>query len=200
MRLRVEELAARRGERVIFSNVSLGLEPGEATVVTGPNGAGKTTLLRVLAGLLPASGGSFGFDPHSEDEPPPVHYLGHHNALKFALTAHENLDFWQSFAGAGTLPVADALERVGLTGVDHVPAGDLSAGQKRRVALARLLLNDRPVWLLDEPTSTLDQDAEARFVGLIEDHLETGGIAVITTHRKLALKGLQTLKMGGVAR
>ena len=100
MRLRAEQLAAHRGGQTVFSELSFALEPGQATLVTGPNGAGKTTLLRVLAGLLPASGGAFRFEPLANGEPPPIHYLGHHNALKSALTARENLDFWQRFAGA----------------------------------------------------------------------------------------------------
>lgn len=199
MRLSAENLAGERGGETIFAGVSFTLADGDALLVTGPNGAGKTTLMRVLAGLLPASAGSVRLDGGGDafpDVASAVHFLGPVNAMKTALSVGENLAFWQAFAGAPDLAIDDALDAVGLPGIGHLPFGALSTGQKRRVAIARLLVNRRPVWLVDEPTSGLDKRSEDRFSAMLKRHLASGGILVASTHLPLGLDGAQTLEMG----
>ncbi len=206
MRLIAEGLAGERGGEPVFSGIELALEDGSACVVTGPNGSGKSTLLRVLAGLLPAVGGTVRLEGGGEAFPGVAsasHYLGHQNAMKPALTVAENLGFWRDFsadaeAGRG-LGVEDALEAVELGGIGHLPFGYLSTGQRRRTAIARLLVCRRPVWLLDEPTAGLDKASEKRFAGLMGEHLRAGGIIVAATHLPLGLEGAVELRMGGDA-
>jgi heme exporter protein A len=199
MLLIAENLAGERGGETVFANVDFSLEDGEALVVTGPNGSGKSTLLRVVADLLPAAGGSVRFEGGGEKWPTPSsasHYIGHLNAMKTALTVNENLDFWQRFAGEPALGIAEALEEVGLGHIGHLPFGYLSTGQKRRAALARLLVSRRPVWLLDEPTAGLDKASEARLSEMMERHLDEGGIIVAATHLPLGIEGVKSLDMG----
>ncbi len=199
MRLIADNLAGARGGDTIFAGVSFALSPGEALLVTGPNGAGKTTLMRVLAGLLPAEAGTVRLEGGGEAFPDlasALHFLGPANAMKAALSVAENLAFWQAFAGAPDMDIDAALDGVGLPGIGHLPFGALSTGQKRRVAIARLLLNRRPVWLVDEPTSGLDKRSEARFSAMLSDHLASGGILVASTHLPLGLDGARTLEMG----
>ena len=196
LRLVAEDLACARSERPVFSGVSFALSQGEALLVTGPNGAGKSTLLRCLAELLPALDGrvvldGVGDSPRREC----VHYLGHLDALKPVLTVHETLVFWRKlYRGAGD--VDGALEAVGLEELEDVPAGYLSAGQRRRVALARLLVAPRPVWLLDEPTSALDAAAEMRLGALMAAHRAGGGIVAAATHAALPLADTKVLRLG----
>ena len=200
MRLIAEGLAGARGGDTIFAGVSFALSDGEALLVTGPNGAGKTTLMRVLAGLLPAEAGSVRLEGGGEAFPDlasALHFLGPVNAMKAALSVAENLAFWQAFAGAPEREIDEALDAVGLPGIGHLPFGALSTGQKRRVAIARLLLNRRPVWMVDEPTSGLDRRSETRFSAMLADHLAGGGILVASTHLPLGLDGAKTLEMGG---
>lgn len=199
MLLIAENLAGERGGETVFANVDFSLEDGEALVVTGPNGSGKSTLLRVVADLLPAAGGSVRFEGGGEKWPTSSsasHYIGHLNAMKTALTVNENLDFWQRFAGEPALGIAEALEEVGLGHIGHLPFGYLSTGQKRRAALARLLVSRRPVWLLDEPTAGLDKASEARLSEMMERHLDEGGIIVAATHLPLGIEGVKSLDMG----
>ncbi len=199
MLLIAENLAGERGGETVFANVDFSLEDGEALVVTGPNGSGKSTLLRVVADLLPAAGGRVRFEGGGEKWPTPssaCHYIGHLNAMKTALTVNENLDFWQRFAGEPALGIAEALEEVGLGHIGHLPFGYLSTGQKRRAALARLLVSRRPVWLLDEPTAGLDKASEARLSEMMERHLDEGGIIVAATHLPLGIEGVKSLDMG----
>ncbi len=199
MRLIAEKLAGERGGEPIFADVDFTLEDGEALIVTGPNGSGKSTLLRVVADLLPASQGGVRFEGGGEKWPSPAtacHYIGHLNAMKTALSVNENLGFWQRFAGEPALCVAAALEEVGLGDIGHLPFGYLSTGQKRRAALARLLVSRRPVWLLDEPTAGLDKASEKRLTGMMEQHLEQGGIVVAATHLPLGIEGVKSLDMG----
>ncbi len=199
MLLIAENLAGERGGETVFANVDFALEDGEALVVTGPNGSGKSTLLRVVADLLPAAGGSVRFEGGGEKWPTSYsasHYIGHLNAMKTALTVNENLDFWQRFAGEPALGIAEALEEVGLGHIGHLPFGYLSTGQKRRAALARLLVSRRPVWLLDEPTAGLDKASEARLSEMMERHLDEGGIIVAATHLPLGIEGVKSLDMG----
>src|SRR5947209_7376258 len=159
MRLIGADIAIERGGRQLFSHLNFAVASGEALAVTGRNGAGKSSLLRAIAGLLPIGAGELALDGGQNDESigGQAHYLGHADALKESLTARENLDFWASMLGAApAIDAAAALARLGLAHVIDFPVAILSAGQRRRVALARLLVAERPLWLLDEPTSALD--------------------------------------------
>lgn len=200
MRLIAEELTGERGGETIFANVSFALDQGESLVVTGPNGAGKSTLLRVVAGFLPVAAGSVMLEGGGEEWPSvggASHYLGHHNAMKAALTVAENLHFWRQYNGQPRLGVTEALAEIGLEAIAHLPFGYLSTGQRRRVAIARLLVSFRPVWLIDEPTSGLDKASEGRFAELMRSHLNGGGIIVAATHLPLGLEDGKSLVMQG---
>jgi heme exporter protein A len=206
MHLTAENLAARRGEDLIFVNISFHLAAGEALVLTGRNGSGKSTLLRVVAGLLRPEKGTVIFrdeeSPQGRHPGEVSHYLGHRNAMKNELTVVENLDFWRSFLGnpdAAGLPVEDAAEAVGLSGITHLPFGYLSAGQQRRIAFAKLLVAHRPVWILDEPTAALDASADRLLAQLIVAHQAKGGIVLAATHQPLGLENARELKMTGFA-
>jgi heme exporter protein A len=202
MRLAVENLAGERGGEPVFAGVSFALDEGAALAVTGPNGAGKTTLLRIIAGLLPAAAGRVALDGGGEAWPSAqaaAHFLGHQNGMKTALTVEENLSFWRDFNGEPHLEVQEALEMVGLGAIGHLPFGYLSTGQKRRAAIARMLVSYRPLWLLDEPTAGLDAASERQFAELMQAHLEDGGMIVAATHLPLGLKGAGELRMGTVA-
>jgi heme exporter protein A len=182
MRLTAEGLSAIRGGRAVFAGVSFALAAGEALAVTGANGSGKSTLLRLLAGLLKPEAGIIALEPAGEDSA--IHYLGHLDGLKTALTVRQNLTFWQALWKGGE--IEPALERLGIARLADLHAGVLSAGQKRRVALARLLIARRPLWLLDEPATALDAAAEETLTGVIAEHLAGGGMAVVATHRPLS--------------
>lgn len=203
MRLRAERLGARRGEDLLFSDISFDLGSGDALVLTGRNGSGKSTLLRVVAGLLPADAGRVLWTGKDETvrAGEACHYLGHRNAMKAELTVSENLAFWKSFlgdleGGAG-MSVVEAADRVGLGGIAHLPFGYLSAGQQRRMAFAKLLVAYRPVWILDEPTAALDTRAEQTFTDLIKQHLAAGGMLLAATHQPLGLENARELRMTG---
>ena len=206
MQAAATKLTGRRGDSVLFEDVSFELRGGQALVVTGPNGAGKSTLLRILAGLLPADSGAFSLSADDGADLPVsefAHYLGHRNAMKRELKVSENLGFWKRFhmseSGEG-LPVDAAIDAVGLTGVAHLPFGYLSAGQQRRIALARLLVAARPLWLLDEPTAALDTRSDRLFADLVRDHLDKGGLAIAATHQPLGLDNVGSLELSGVHR
>jgi len=198
MRLVGEKLSGERGGEVLFSDLDFVIAAGGALLVTGPNGAGKSTLLRIIAGLLAPASGNVGLEGSDSfpDLQSACHYLGHNNAMKGALSVRENLAFWQAFNGEPRQDIDEALETVGLEGIDHLPFGYLSTGQKRRIAIAKLLISHRPVWLLDEPTAGLDKVSEGRFAGLMRGHLGEGGIIVAATHLPLGLEGAQELAMG----
>lgn len=199
MRLLVENLAAERGGETVFSNIDLALAAGEALVVTGQNGAGKSTLLQVIAGLLPSIEGKVWLDPASEAYPTPasaLHFLGHQNAMKPALSVLENLQFWQDFMGSSDMEIGAALELVGLGGSATLPFATLSTGQRRRIAIARLLVSFRPIWLLDEPTAGLDAASERRFSSLMQAHCDKGGMIIAATHWPLGLEGYRSLHLG----
>lgn len=199
MRLIAENLGGERGGETVFSGVGFALDQGQALVVTGPNGSGKSTLLRIVAGLLPVAEGRLLLEGGGEVFPSiasACHYLGHQNAMKPALSVAENLRFWRDFNGGGDVGVDEALETVGLGGIGHLPFGYLSTGQRRRAAIAKLLVSQRLLWLLDEPTAGLDKASEARFAGLMARHCAGGGLIVAATHLPLGLDGAKTLVMG----
>lgn len=165
-------------------------------VVTGTNGSGKSTMLRVIAGLLPAISGKVIIQGLDEEAPCELmHYLGHLNGLKPALSVSENLNFWQQYCGTAFMEVNEALEAVALPGIGHLPAGYLSAGQKRRVSIAKLLVSFKPVWIVDEPTAALDNASENLFSNLVDKHLGAGGIVVAATHKPLAMTVAKSLNM-----
>jgi heme exporter protein A len=183
-----EKLGASRGGFALFDNVSFSLSPGDALRVTGPNGTGKTTLLRCLAGFLQPDSGSM-----SKTGDQNIHYLGHLNAMKLQLTVAENLTFWAN-ANIDSHYEA-AIKTMNLTGLVDLPFGVLSSGQKRRAAIARLLLSPRHVWLLDEPTVGLDINAIALFESVLEHHLGQGGIIIAATHTPLGKANWQKLEL-----
>jgi heme exporter protein A len=188
--LGIDGLACRRGDHQVFTGVSAALDPGSALLVTGPNGAGKTTLLAAIAGSLRPAAGTIGWTGLPDDTPAGelIQHLGHLGAVKPSLSLAENLGFWRDLYG-GTGDLAAALASAGLDGLGAYPAGILSAGQARRLALARLIVAPRPVWLLDEPTAGLDADGAQWVAVLIADHLAAGGIAVVATHQPIAIAG-----------
>ncbi|MBJ6720136.1 MAG: heme ABC exporter ATP-binding protein CcmA [Brucella sp.] len=197
MRLEAENLAGERGGETIFAGLSFALSEGEALVVTGPNGSGKSTLLRIICGLLQPEAGKV--ELREDGTVLPVraacHYLGHQNAMKPALSVRENLSFWQKFNGAAQSEIDEALEAVDLPGVEHLPFGYLSTGQKRRVSIAKLLVSHRPLWIVDEPTAGLDKSSEARFAEIMRGHMREGGMIVAATHIPLGLEGVSALDM-----
>jgi heme exporter protein A len=199
--LQSEGLAVRRGERLLLRGVALTLEPGQAVVLIGPNGVGKTSLLRVLAGLLPRAAGQLslaGLDPREEPEAyaAKIHYVGHRDGVKSALTAAENLRFWMRLLGTGKGSDADALRTFGLTRLADLPAGYLSAGQKRRLALARLAAIPRALWLLDEPAAGLDADGRGCLAEAIALHRARGGLVAMASHGELSIPDSRVYRVG----
>lgn len=188
----VDNLHLERGGRTLIEGLSFKVAPGQALILTGPNGTGKTTLLRALAGLFTQTTGTIRLDPKPANETSVAencHIVGHSNGLKSTLTATENLAFWSAFLGApqAANPIAGALDRFDLAALADIPAGYLSAGQRRRLGLARLLVAHRKLWLLDEPTVSLDAESTARFADIVNDHVAKGGMVVAATHLALGL-------------
>jgi len=197
MQLSGENLACERGGRLVFRGLNFKVASAEALLVTGRNGAGKSSLLRMVAGLVRVAAGHMaleGGDPEAELGEQ-AHYLGHLDALKPALTVAENLRFWAKFLG-GQGDIAPALQAVDLAPLADLPAAYLSAGQRRRLSIARLVAVKRPIWLLDEPTSALDTASQARLAGLMRGHLSGNGLIVAATHGAIGLEGARELKMG----
>ena len=201
MRLFAVDLACHRGGRDVFAGLSFAVASGEALTVTGRNGAGKSSLLRTIVGLVRIAHGSLaleGGDPELSIAEQ-AHYLGHQDALKPSLSVAENLRFWAGFFGAPGADPRPALAAVGLDELADLPAAYLSAGQRRRLSIARLLAAKRPIWLLDEPTSTLDAAAQDRLGGIMRTHLAEGGLILAATHGALGLAQARELRLGDAA-
>jgi heme exporter protein A len=197
--LLASDLACVRGGREVFSGLSFSVNAGETLLVSGPNGAGKSSLLRLIAGLVRLETGRLalaGGDPEATPGEQ-AHYLGHQDALKPALTVIENLEFWAQYLGGGDTTSMAALEAVGLGRITSLPAAYLSAGQRRRLSIARLVAVARPLWLLDEPTSALDAAAQAMLAELMRQHLTSGGMILAATHGPIGLDGAKELPLGG---
>jgi heme exporter protein A len=195
-------LRVDRGGREILRGIDFELRAGEALLALGRNGSGKSTLLRAIAGLLPLREGSIRFGGGAGDAPlaEMAHYVGHADGLKAALTARDNLEFWASmlrFRAASALSPEQALRKVGLARVGDFPVAYLSAGQKRRVALARLFVAPRPVWLLDEPATALDVGSQQRFAEAMAEHRAGGGLIIAATHAPLGLADARELRLDG---
>lgn len=200
--LSVDRLALARGERHVVAGVSFEVRGGEALVLVGRNGVGKTTLLRAIAGFVTPRAGAIRLaagDPEASIGER-CHFLGHAEAVKGKLTVLENVAFWACFLAPASQPhererIYAAIDRVGLGDLAHLPAAYLSAGQKRRIGLARLLVAVRPLWLLDEPLVSLDAEGARTLTALIDEHLARQGLAVISTHLPMAIGAQRTLDL-----
>ena len=202
------KLVCVRGGRVVFAALEFGVSAGEALVLLGPNGSGKSSLLRVLAGLLKPYSGALAWQGQPVAENPEghahrSHYVGHHDAIKPVLSVAENVRFWARLhdceAVAAGQRVEAALERFGLSHLAGIPGKMLSAGQKRRTNLARLLAAPSPLWLLDEPTTALDRKSIKVLEAVMAEHRAAGGIVVLSTHADIDLPGCRELHLDGFA-
>ena len=196
--LSARDLACERGGRLVYDGLSFSLKAGEALVLTGPNGAGKSSLLRQLAGLLELTQGEIALEGGDSERTlgEQAHYVGHLDALKPSMSVIETVAFWRSFLGSIPEGAETALEALGLLHLADLPVAYLSAGQRRRLSLARLIAVPRPVWLLDEPTVALDAASVARLLGLMKGHLGEGGMIVAATHLELGLGATKSLRLG----
>jgi heme exporter protein A len=198
MQLAGDSLTCIRGGRTVFTGLSFSVSSGEALAVVGRNGAGKSSLLRVMAGLVHLAAGKLSFSGGEAEwsVAEQAHYLGHQDALKGSLSVRENLAFWIDFLGGSRAGLDDALEAVDLAPLAGLPAGYLSAGQRRRLSIARLVGVQRPLWLLDEPTSALDVQSQNRLAGLMRAHLDGGGMIIAATHGPIGLDAPRELRLG----
>lgn len=202
--LAAEDLGCRRGGREVFAGLRFTLASGQALAVTGRNGAGKSSLLRMIAGLLRIEAGTLALSGGNRERSigEQAHYLGHQDALKPSLSVIENLEFWSAWLGSAELGGGEsraALDAVGLETLSRLPAAYLSAGQKRRLSLARLVAIKRQIWLLDEPTSALDATAQTALLLLMREHLDRGGMIIAATHAAIAIEGIRELRIGPAA-
>lgn len=198
-RLTLDALTVRRGERVLFRDLSAAVEPGRAQVLTGANGAGKTSLLRTIAGFIRPEAGTVGFgglEPETA-RATQVHLLGHLDGLKGGRRAGEELDFQARLLGADDAGIATAVDRLGLKPLLDLEVRKLSAGQRRRLAFARLLAAPRALWLLDEPFAPLDVKWRAVLGEVLTEHLLGGGLVVAAVHDPLSITA-ETLDLGGL--
>lgn len=197
MRLAGHEIRCVRGGREVFRELDFAVSAGEALAITGENGSGKTSLLRQIAGLLAMPAGKITLDGGDSELTviEQSHYLAHRDPMKPALTVLENLQFWADFLGGVPTSPTDCIAAVGLSHATLLPAGFLSAGQRRRLSIARLLAVHRPIWLLDEPTAALDAGSMRMFAGLMCDHLARGGMIVAATHLPLGIDATE-LRIG----
>jgi heme exporter protein A len=193
MTLMAESLTCERNGRVIFSKLNLTIPLGQWVELRGNNGSGKSSLLRLLAGLVPAASGRVSFEGQV-DFKTQLHFIAHQEAIKNALTVADNLQFWCDVLGGTS--VTKALEAFALTDLKHEPAQLLSAGQRRRLTLARLFLAPRPLWLLDEPMTALDQTTQALLQGHMADHIKRQGIVVMASHGDHGFPPHQTITLG----
>ncbi len=190
--LEAKSLACERGGRLIFNNLNFVVGGGELVELRGPNGAGKSSLLRLIAKLNEPAAGSLRLSGSAQDLATQAHYIGHHEAIKPALTVKENLDFWANFqAGAANLAPFN------LHQLAHDEARLLSEGQRRRLSLSRLVSVMRPIWLLDEPTVGLDQSAVTNLRNVIKAHLVMGGLVIAATHADLGWPNARVIKLAG---
>jgi len=197
--LNVQNLSCRRGGRVVFRDTGFSVESGGFVLVTGVNGSGKSSLLRVLAGLLPPKSGQVqwhGADIAEDNSAhrARLHYIGHLDAVKLSLTVREMLAYWCALRGTAQINLA-ALDAFALEKLADRPIRSLSAGQKRRLSLTRLALDTAPLWLLDEPTTALDNQSQALLIAQIARHRAGGGIVIAATHDELAIPDMQRLLM-----
>jgi heme exporter protein A len=197
-----DKLSVERGGRALFAGLSFRVGAGETLLVTGANGAGKTTLLRTIAGFAAPAAGRVALEGGEADRTlsEQCHFVGHANAIKGGLTVVENVRFWSGFLGQDPSNVDAALQLFGLAALRDIPAAYLSAGQKRRLGLARLLVTKRPIWLLDEPTSSLDRTAQEALTQVANAHLRDGGIVVAATHVPLGYARSRELVLGPSAK
>jgi len=195
-----QDLLCFRGERIVFSGLEFSVDPGQALVLRGPNGSGKSSLLRLMAGFLRPRRGTIAWGGEAIREDPEAHnrrfhYVGHLDAVKPVLSVTENVGFWATMRD-GEPRVEEALTAFAITGLADVPGRFLSAGQKRRVNLARIVASPADLWLLDEPTTALDSDAIALLVQAIAEHRATGGMVIASTHAEIGLGDATTLNVG----
>lgn len=203
-----QDLICVRGERTVFRGLGFSLAPGGALILIGPNGAGKSSLLRMMAGLLQPAAGRMDWVENGQAEDAledidahgaRLHYVGHHDAVKPVLSAAENIGFWAHMRGGGEDGIRDALDVLDIKHLYDVPGRFLSAGQKRRVNLARIIAAPAPLWLLDEPTTALDKATIKRLEGAIQKHRDAGGMVVLSTHAEVNTPGAETLNLADFA-
>ena len=202
MALNIEKISLKRGNRLLIKDLSFSLKKGESLLVTGPNGVGKTTLIRSIAGFLDPEKGKISYQAEAkttnqddeETRREHIHYIGHKNGIRTSLTVLENLEFWKSFFASET-DLKDIIKTYYLESLINIPAGYLSAGQKRRLGLARLSIVKRAIWLLDEPTVSLDEMSANIVATAASNHLKNGGILVAATHIPLEIPFTQHIQL-----